>query len=238
MTLEYQISVGCDKLNSYNSRKVVCCVFTGILLPTLSLYDFCVCLYHLCHQVAAPSFIWAKCTTEAKINPNSEATDTSNVLKVRTKLSQLQLLQLTPWNEFLMSLILHVINTGLAVLKHTLKRNELIQINSDPRSVVSNWNCSHNWLTHTHTKHIHTRTKWIRSRSLLLKSATYHLSLTRSLQWTGGPYEGGEIMSALLEGENNGSELEPLISEPNRTFVVIFLIFSVLFSLIFLSKTV
>lgn len=29
-------------------------------------------------------------------------------------------------------------------------------------------------------------------------------------------------MSALLEGENNGSELEPLISEPNKTFVVIF----------------
>lgn len=104
-----------------------------------------------------------------------------------------------------------------------------------PPQCVSNWNCSHNWLTHT--KHIHTCTKWIRSRSLLLKSATYHLSLTRSLQWTGGLYEGGEIMSALLEGENNGSELEPLISEPNKTFVVIFLIFSVLFSLIFLSKT-
>lgn len=136
------------------------------------------------------------------------------------------MLQLTPWNEFLMSLILHVINTGLAVLKHTPKRNELFLINSDPCSV---------FLTQTvpitdsdtHTqKHIHTCTNWMRSRSLLLKSVTYHLLLTRSLQSTGGPYEGGEIMSALMEGENNGSELEALISEPNRTFVVILLIFS------------
>lgn len=213
------------------------CVYRIFTSHAVFVWLLCMFISSLPPSCTAPSWIWAKCTTEAKINPNSKATDTSNVLKVQTKLSQLQMLQLTPWNEFLMSLILRVINTGLAVLKHTLKRNELIQINSDPRS---------GFLTETapitdsrtHTKHIHTCTKWIRSRSLLLKSATYHLSLTRSLQWTGGPYEGGEIMSALLEGENNGSELEPLISEPNRTFVVIFLIFSALFSLIFLSKTV
>lgn len=57
------------------------------------------------------------------------------LLKERTKSLELQIPQLAPWNEFLMSLILHVINTSLAVLKYTLKRNELIQINSDPCSV-------------------------------------------------------------------------------------------------------
>lgn len=32
-------------------------------------------------------------------------------------------------------------------------------------------------------------------------------------------------MSALLEGRNNGSELEAFISEQNRSFIIIFLIF-------------
>lgn len=86
---------------------------------------------------------------------------------------------LAPWNEYLMSFILHVTNTSPAAifffLKYTQKENELIQIISDPRCVcltkkpqtlgiVSRENCK------------------LCPSSRQFKSSTYRVAFTQSLQ--------------------------------------------------------
>ncbi len=92
-------------------------------------------------------------------------------------MSRLQNLHLTPWNEFLMSFILHVTNASLTVFKAYTEKNELIQITSGPCCVCLTkiWNCSHTWLT---------QKLWIRSWSQQFKSSIYQVEFTQSLQGT------------------------------------------------------
>lgn len=54
-------------------------------------------------------------------NPNSHSVRIISLLKVEGKLSQLEDVQLTPWNEILMSFILHVSTTSLTVLLYRMR---------------------------------------------------------------------------------------------------------------------
>lgn len=54
-------------------------------------------------------------------NPNSHSVRIISLLKVEGKLSQLEDVQLTPWNEILMSFILHVSTTILTVLLYRMR---------------------------------------------------------------------------------------------------------------------
>lgn len=102
-------------------------------------------------------------------------------------------MQLAPWNEFLMSFILHVANASLTVFKVYTERNELIQVNSSPCCVcpAEPLNCSHNWLT---------QKLQIRSRSQWFKTSTY-------LAFTCEKWVQVIFIDALLQGESSDSTL-------------------------------